>query len=122
MKKLFTTIFILAAFILNAQGTVLEEVKKPTYEKEGDLVKVTKYFDSGEVKEKGFYDADKKLTGKWMQFNKKGKKTTIAHYYKGKKVGKWFVWKADLLLEVDYEDSKIASVNEWKGESTIADN
>ena len=42
--------------------------------------------------------------------------------YKGNKVGKWFVWNQDRLLEVDYENSKVASVSEWKDNSTIADN
>jgi len=122
MKKLIFAIFICASFVLNAQESTAKEIKKPTYEKQDGLVKVTMYFETGEIKEQGFYDADKKLTGKWIQFNKKGKKTTIAHYYKGKKVGKWFVWKGSKLLELDYENSKIASVSEWKDNSTIADN
>lgn len=120
MKKLFISLFILSAFVLNAQET--GKNIKPTYKIEGELVKVTKYYSTGEVREEGYYDAEKKLTGKWVQYNKEGKSTVIAHYYKGNKVGKWFVWKNDSLLEVDYEASRVASVNEWKGESTIADN
>lgn len=120
MKKIILTLFVLSAFILNAQET--KNQIEPTYKIEGELVKVTKYYKTGEVKEEGFYDADKKLTGKWVQFNKEGKSTVIAHYYKGNKVGKWFVWKGESLLEIDYDASRIASVNEWKGESTIADN
>lgn len=121
MRNLVLTLFVLSAFVLNAQET--KNKIEPSYKIEGELVKVTKYFDSGEVREEGFYDADKKLTGKWIQYNKEGKSTVIAHYYKGNKVGKWFVWKGDSLLEVDYDGSRIASVNEWKGgASVIADN
>ena len=122
MKKLFITLFVLTSVVLSAQGGAATETIKPVYEKDGDLVKVTFFYETGEVKEQGFYDTDKKLTGKWIQFDTSGKKTTIAHYYKGNKVGKWFVWKGDTLLEVDYEESKIASVSEWKDNSTIADN
>lgn len=121
MKKLLAIFVLFSAFALNAQDS--EKNIAPTYEKEGSLVKVTMYYSTGEVKEQGFYDANKKLTGKWEQFSKEGKSITIANYYNGKKVGKWFVWKGDNLLEVDYNtSSQIASVNEWKGESTIADN
>ena len=124
MKKILTIVLILFAFVLNAQNMrVVNNTMNPSYEKVGDLVRVTTFYETGEIKEQGFYDADKKLTGKWLQFDKHGKKTTVAHYYKGVKVGKWFVWKGDKLLELDYEASRIASVNEWKGgETVIADN
>lgn len=124
MKKLLTIGLVMFAFVMNAQN-VREDKKmeNPTYEKVGDLVKVTMFYETGEIKEQGFYDSDNKLTGKWLQFDKGGKKTTVAHYYKGAKVGKWFVWKGDKLLELDYEASRIASVNEWQGsETVIADN
>jgi antitoxin component YwqK of YwqJK toxin-antitoxin module len=116
--------FAMFVFVLNAQSmSNADQIQNPSYEKVGDLVKVTTFYETGEIKEQGFYDADKKLTGKWLQFDKQGKKTTVAHYYKGAKVGKWFVWKGDKLLELDYEASRIASVNEWKGGDTvIADN
>ncbi len=124
MKKLLTIGLVMFAFVMSAQN--IREDKKmenPTYEKVGDLVKVTMFYETGEIKEQGFYDSDNKLTGKWLQFDKDGKKTTVAHYYKGAKVGKWFVWKGDKLLELDYEASRIASVNEWQGsETVIADN
>jgi antitoxin component YwqK of YwqJK toxin-antitoxin module len=124
MKKFFTTVLVIFAFVLNAQNTCADKtIQSPIYEKVDDLVKVTHFYETGEIKEQGFYDSDNKLTGKWLQFDKQGKKTTVAHYYKGAKVGKWFVWKGDKLLELDYEASRIANVNEWQGsETVIADN
>lgn len=124
MKKLLTIGLVMFAFVMNAQNVREDKtMENPTYEKVGDLVKVTMFYETGEIKEQGFYDSDNKLTGKWLQFGKNGKKTTVAHYYKGAKVGKWFVWKGDKLLELDYEASRIASVNEWQGsETVIADN
>lgn len=122
MKKLFIITFIFSSLLLTAQNAVASEAPKPLYEIEDGLVKVTNYYESGEIKEQGFYDADKKLTGEWIQFDKTGKKTVIANYYKGVKVGKWLVWQGDKLLQLDYEQSRIANVSEWKDNSTLADN
>ncbi len=122
MKKALLILFVMSAFIVNAQSSVVKEQKAPKYEKKGDLVKVTFYYETGEVREQGFYDSDKKLSGKWMQFDKEGNKTTIANYYKGDKVGTWLIMNGDHMLEVDYENSKIASVSKLEDKSTIADN
>ena len=113
MKKFILVVCILCVSLLQAQNT---EVK---LEKEGDLVKVTYFYKDGKVKEQGFFK-DKKLTGTWVAFDTKGNKTTIAHYESGKKVGKWFMWKADGLNEIDYTNNVIASVQTWKEESKIA--
>ncbi len=40
-------------------------------------------------------------------------KITVGKYMDGKKVGKWFFWTKDnVIKEVDYDNSKITSVNE----------
>jgi antitoxin component YwqK of YwqJK toxin-antitoxin module len=122
MKKLLMIAFIFASLVLTAQNVSATEAPKPVYEIEDGLVKVTNFYESGEVKEQGFYDADQKLTGKWLQYNKDGKKTIVATYYKGAKVGMWLVWQGDKLLQLDYEQSRIANVSEWKDNSTLADN
>ena len=114
--------FIFASLVLTAQNVSATEVPKAVYEIEDGLVKVTHFYESGEIKEQGFYDGDKKLTGKWLQFDKTGKKTTVATYYKGAKVGTWLVWKGDKLLQLDYEQSRVANVSEWQDTSTLADN
>lgn len=122
MKKLLFIAVIFTTLIMSAQKTANSDAPKPVYEIEDGLVKVTNFYDTGEVREQGFYDADKKLTGEWIQFDKKGKRTIVANYYKGAKVGKWLVWKGDKMLQLDYEKSRIANVSEWKGTSTLADN
>jgi len=114
MKKLLMTIVLFASFVLTAQTVVAMEAPKPNYEIEDGFVKVTHYFVSGEIREQGYYDADNKLTGKWIQFDKTGKKTMIASYYKGAKVGKWFVLQGEKWLQLDYEQSRVANVSEWK--------
>ena len=57
-----------------------------------------------------------------MRFDNKGNKVQLAYYDNGKKVGKWFVWTADSLKEINYESNAIASVNVWKPESKVAVN
>ena len=122
MKKLLATLLIFSSIVLSAQNVVASEAPKPVYTVEDGLVKVTNFYETGEIREVGFYDADKKLTGEWIQYNKEGKKTIVANYYKGAKVGKWLVWQGDKLLQLDYEQSRIANVSEWKDNSTLADN
>ena len=113
MKKLVVIAGLLAGSLINAQEV------KPQYEKAGDLVKVTFYYEDGSVKQQGFYK-DKLLTGTWMSFDQKGNKTAIAHYENGKKVGKWFMWTKDGLKEIDYKDATIASVQHWKEDTKLA--
>lgn len=113
MKKIFILACFLVAGFTQAQDT------NPLYEIEGDLVKVTHFYDNGAVKEQGYFK-DKKLTGTWTTFNIKGDKTAIAHYNNGKKVGKWFIWDKEGLKEINYENYTIASVQTWKQDTRIA--
>ena len=122
MKKLLMTAFIFTSMVLSAQNITGSEVPKSVYEIEDGLVKVTNFHETGEIREQGFYDADKKLTGEWIQYDITGKRTIVANYYKGAKVGKWLVWQGDKLLQLDYEQSRVANVSEWIDTSTLADN
>lgn len=113
MKKLIIFACILSVSLLQAQD------KEPTFEKAGDLVKATYYYNNGAVKEQGFFK-DKKLAGTWEHFDATGNKTAIAHYKDGKKVGKWLLWSGNLLKEINYENSVVASVQTWKEDAKIA--
>ncbi|MEX6626927.1 nicotinic acid mononucleotide adenyltransferase [Tenacibaculum pacificus] len=113
MKKFILIVCILSISLLQAQST---ETK---FEKAGDLVKASYFFEDGQLKEQGFFK-DKKLTGTWVAFDSKGNKVAIAHYEAGKKVGKWFMWKEDGLKEIDYNNNIIASVQTWKEETKMA--
>lgn len=113
MKKLIIAVCMLSVSFMQAQDV------KPKYEVEGDLVKATYFYKDGTIKEQGFFK-DKKLTGTWTSFDKKGNKVTIGHYEAGKKVGKWFMWKEDGLKEIDFKDNAIASVQTWKEETKMA--
>ena len=122
MEKLLFIAVIFTTFIMSAQNIVNSEDSKPIYEVENGLVKVTNFYETGEIREQGFYDAENKLTGEWVQFDKNGKETVVANYYKGTKVGKWMVWQGDKMLQLDYEQSRVANVSEWKDTSTLTDN
>ena len=110
---------LLAILFITAIG--YSQDNTTTFEKEGDLVKATYYYDNGDVKVQGYFK-DKKLTGTWNSFDKQGNKTQIAQYNEGKKVGKWFVWGKESLKEITYNNNVVVSVNDWKAESRLAYN
>lgn len=115
MKKIFTLALLFAFTISNAQEI------KPKFEKSGDMVKATYYYEDGSIKEQGFFK-DKKLTGQWVAYNKQGEKTMIANYKAGKKVGKWFAWNNNSLKEVTYSNNAIVSIKNWSEDTRMASN
>lgn len=113
MKKILTiTIFCIATIGYS------QEIK-PTYKAEGNIVKASYYYEDGTVSKEGYFK-DKKLTGKWILFDKQGNKVQLAFYKDGKKTRKWFFWNEGSLQEVVYNNNAIKSVNFWKSASKIA--
>lgn len=98
-----------------------QDTNEPTYEKQGDLVAVTNYYEDGSVKEEGFYK-DKKLHGEWNKFNQDGEKIAKAQYDNGVKTGTWMFLENEVLTEVKYTDNKIASVYKWNADNKVAIN
>jgi antitoxin component YwqK of YwqJK toxin-antitoxin module len=99
--------------VLFVSGIMFGQSIEPEYEIQGNLVKVTYYHDNGKVKQEGFYK-DGKVHGKWISYAENGKKLSLGEYNNGVKSGKWFFWNAAVLNEVDYENSRIASVSKWE--------
>lgn len=87
--------------------------------KQGDLTQATYYYDNGNIQQQGTFNKEGELHGEWISYSIDGKKTALANYDNGKKSGKWFFWNDDVLREVDFVNSKIASVQEWKQNSNI---
>jgi antitoxin component YwqK of YwqJK toxin-antitoxin module len=112
MKK----ILILGALIIS--GLTFAQVAKPVLEQEGNFVKVTYYYDNGQIQQQGHFK-DGKLEGKWMAFDQQGNKKSIGEYTEGQKTGKWFFWSDKSLSEVDYSNSRVASVKAWKQEALV---
>lgn len=117
LKTLLLSFAILSGSALMAQQ---DDVRKK-FEKNGDLVEATFYHENSRVAQKGFFK-DGKLHGEWIAYDQNGNKTAIGRYYEGQKVGKWFFWNGDVLSEVDFQESRIASVNNWKNENDLVSN
>ena len=112
MKK----IFILGALLIS--GLTFAQTGKPFLEQEGNLVKATYYYENGKVQQQGYFK-DGKLTGQWVAFDESGNKKSIGEYTNGEKTGKWIVWNNKSLSEVDYSDSRVASVKTWKQDAIV---
>jgi len=107
MKKFITT---LALFIFMVNLSFSQAVE-PTFEKQGDLVKATYYYDTGSIKEVGFFK-DNKLHNQWISYNQQGKIKVVAVYNKGKKDGKWYLVGEETVKEVTYKSNEIVKVEE----------
>ena len=112
MKKYIILTAILFSGILFAQEN------NPKLEAVGDSVKTTYYFENGKVQQEGFFK-NGKLEGVWTSYDVNGNKLSVANYEKGEKTGKWLFWNGDNLSEVDYSNSRIASVKTWKQETLV---
>ncbi len=105
------------AIMLGTTGLAQEIT--PRFEKQGNLIKGTYYYEDGSIEQEGTYQ-DGKLHGQWISYGQDGKKNAIAQYQEGIKSGKWFFWHDDLLIEVDYNDNKIAEVRKYKNTEALA--
>ena len=116
-KILLLSIAILSGGALIAQ----EDNVRKEFKKNGNLIEATFYHENGEIAQKGVYK-NGQLHGEWVAYDANGKKTAIGKYLNGQKVGKWFFWNGDVLSEVDFQESRIASVNHWKKEKGLVSN
>lgn len=112
MKK----IVFLAAFLIS--GLAFAQTAKPVLEQEGKLVKATYYHTNGKIQQQGYFK-DGKLEGQWIAFDENGNKASMAEYANGQKTGKWFFWNNKSLNEVDYSDSRVASIKNWKQDAIV---
>ena len=112
MKK----IMILGALVIST--FTFAQAKKPILELDGNLVKATYYFDNGQIQKQGYFK-EGKLDGSWVAFDENGNKKSIGEYTKGEKTGKWFFWGDKALSEVDYSNSRVASVKSWKQDALV---
>ena len=88
--------FIFSKMTIDSVGLI------PFYNKEGYLI-VTK---NGYLK-------NKKRHGNWISYQPSGKKSAMGTYQSDLKIGQWFFWNQDDLIEVIYEKNKIVNVLEW---------
>ncbi|MDO8316933.1 MAG: membrane-binding protein [Flavobacterium sp.] len=107
---------ILTALLFSAIAFAQEN--NPKLEAVGDLVKTTYYYENGKVQQEGFFK-NGKLEGIWISFDVNGNKLSVANYENGEKTGKWLFWNGNKLNEVEYSNSRIASVKTWKQDALV---
>ena len=115
MKRSIILLAILFSVCTYAQNI------KPTFEKEGKMVKATYFHENGEIAQTG-YLLEGKLHGQWYMYSAEGKKLATGKYLNGQRAGKWFFWKDDILKEVDFEDNRIAYVKNWNQSEIVSVN
>lgn len=113
MKK-----FIIGAVLMSAMAVSAHN--EPKLEAVNGMVKATYYHDNGNIAQQGFFK-DGKASGQWVAYDAAGNKKSIGQYSNGEKAGKWFFWNNDSLSEVDYTNSRVAAVKNWK-QDVIAKN
>ncbi|MAM19764.1 toxin-antitoxin system YwqK family antitoxin [Christiangramia flava] len=119
--KTMKNILCAALFATGSVAFAQTEAPKPVFEKQGELMKGTFYYDDGSIRQEGTYK-NGKLHGEWISYNQNGEKTAIAQYKQGEKDGVWFFWSGDKLTQVEYNQNNIASVDSWKSDSPIVSN
>ncbi|MBK0369357.1 toxin-antitoxin system YwqK family antitoxin [Flavobacterium agrisoli] len=112
MRKCVILVAVLFSGIVFAQET------KPKLEAVGNTVKATYFYENGKIQQEGFFK-DGKLDGAWTAYDENGNKKAFGQYAMGEKTGKWFFWNDSNLSEVDYSDSRIANVKNWKQETVV---
>lgn len=117
MKKIIALLMI-----LSVSFTFAQEQPKVELTKDGEMTMATYYYENGTIEQQGTFNADGKLHGVWTSYDVNGKKLAMGKYVNGKKDGKWLFWTNNKLREVDYVDSKVASVNEWTDKVKVAVN
>jgi antitoxin component YwqK of YwqJK toxin-antitoxin module len=103
-------------FAVMAMGIMVAQAQKPsTYEKEGPRIKVTNYFDDGNVREVGYF-VNGKADGSWIEYRADGSIKTKAFYDAGKKTGTWIVYSQDgsSLYELIYTNNSLVDSHKWK--------
>ncbi|TSE06585.1 MULTISPECIES: toxin-antitoxin system YwqK family antitoxin [Aquimarina] len=113
---------LVIAIALMFSATIFAQEVKPTFEKQGDLIKGTFFYQDGSVRQQGFYNKEGKLHGEWKSYDATGKKIAMGQYSQGVKTGKWFFWSADKLSEVNYSDNQIADVTTWSNKDNVVVN
>ena len=107
--------------LMLVSGVTFAQQADHKYEIVDNNVKATYFHENGQVSQEGFYK-DGKVHGKWISYDENGSKKSIGEYTDGKKTGKWFFWNNQMLSEVDYSNSRIASVQNWKQDAVAAKN
>lgn len=107
MKKIILIALMMVSGVIFAKG-------EPQLEVVGQLVKVTYYYDNGNIQQVGFFK-DGKLDGQWTSYSESGTIQTIAEYTNGVKSGVWKYFDNSIATkEVSYSNNAIVSITNFK--------
>ena len=109
--------FMITGMLL-ATGIIFSQHINPKLEAYGQLVKATYFHENGKIRQEGFFK-DGKLEGQWVSYDENGIKTAMAEYARGEKTGKWIFLGETMLSEVDYRNSRIMNIKNWKQEALV---
>ncbi|WP_273568927.1 toxin-antitoxin system YwqK family antitoxin [Maribacter halichondriae] len=118
MKK--TVLFL--AVLLVTSASIAQTEPELKLNKETNLIEATYFHDNGEISQKGTFNMQKKLHGKWISYNEEGEKISIGNYTNGLKTGKWVFMSGDDKKEVEYSNNAIASVDGIKKKAPVVKN
>ncbi len=110
-------ILIAVVLVFSTQAFAQAESQRELVKK-GDVIEATLFHDNGVISQEGQYTLEGKLQGTWISYDVNGKKTALANYNSGEKVGIWYFYQGDVLHEVNYSNNKIAKVTTWKDSET----
>ncbi|MFN3940725.1 MAG: toxin-antitoxin system YwqK family antitoxin [Chitinophagales bacterium] len=104
MKKITLTLAMLINISLISFSNNITQLS--VSEITGNIVEVVRYYETGQVLEKGYIE-NGKLTGKWLRFDKQGAVIAEANYKKGMKHGVWRIYdeSGNLCYELQYKNN-----------------
>lgn len=115
MKRYILILFASMGLLSFSQNAI-----NPTFEAQGDLIQATYFHENGSIQQQGFFTKQGALEGLWTSYDFQGNKLSQGYYSDGLKTGQWLFWTENVLKEVDFLDSKIVNVNEWRQKSDVA--
>lgn len=114
MKK-----YLIGATLFLCASLCAQESNNPCFEKKENRVSAVYYHDNGEISQMGYFNSEGKLDGVWTSYDTAGNKVSQGHYSNGVKTGQWLFWTNDTLNEVDFVESEIVNVSEWRQKSNL---
>lgn len=104
MRSLVITAALLVSGVFYAQNAI-----EPQFTIVDNEVRAVYFYDNGQIQQEGTYK-DGKLHGTWTSYDMNGNKRSVGEFNEGKKVGTWLHWADNTLSQVDYNESRIATV------------
>ncbi len=116
MKKFLISLVVLGLGLHSGYAQ-----NRTEYKKERNLIRVVKYYDNGQIAEKGYFK-NSKLHGDWVSYSETGSKLAQGQFLNGKKTGKWFFWHMSKMTEVTFKDNKATGAVVWEKGALVAVN